>query len=302
MDLINGPAGGNVAARIAGTKVRMAGKTMFLPNNDVPFVVQKLTMEQINAIPRDRFAVSMIEPSMPLMSSSGIRKGRQNLSLRKQLRYRLRDQGGVIGFVSRTPPDMVQNETDGSKKYDTIITLLTQAIGVTKTARQSHRIALRNQNGIEPDSGIFYEPIDEDRLSDCILDIIEDYFGAGDTCKIIGKEYKLPAFCVLMHFYFIRIGFLKNKARQPFYLYLLKKVFGNAERFTAKTFNNYANEYKYVEEAFTNVTQLSIDFSKHPTPSGKLQDAFQEIGHVFYKSPYFDELRELRKCMDNWKI
>ena len=97
MDLINGPAGGNVAARIAGTKVRMARKTMFLPNNDVPFVVQKLTMEQINAIPRDRFAVSMIEPSMPLMSSSGIRKGHIHAAGFGQL-SREREERHVGGF------------------------------------------------------------------------------------------------------------------------------------------------------------------------------------------------------------
>ena len=49
-----------------GTKVKLAGRTAILPNDNVPFVVQRLTMGQINAIPKDRFAVSLIETPMAM--------------------------------------------------------------------------------------------------------------------------------------------------------------------------------------------------------------------------------------------
>ena len=47
-----GSAGGRALSRMQGTKVTLAGRTAFLPNDDVPFVMQKLTMGQINAIPK----------------------------------------------------------------------------------------------------------------------------------------------------------------------------------------------------------------------------------------------------------
>lgn len=39
-----GPAGGHGLSRMQGTKVMLAGRTAFLHNDDVPFVMQKLTM------------------------------------------------------------------------------------------------------------------------------------------------------------------------------------------------------------------------------------------------------------------
>ena len=38
-----GPAGGPSMSCSLGTKVTLAGRTAFLPNDDVPFVMQKLT-------------------------------------------------------------------------------------------------------------------------------------------------------------------------------------------------------------------------------------------------------------------
>ena len=43
-NFIGGPAGGYLRSRTLGTKVTLAGRTAFLPNDDVPFVMQKLTM------------------------------------------------------------------------------------------------------------------------------------------------------------------------------------------------------------------------------------------------------------------
>lgn len=68
---IGGPAGGHAPSRNLGTKVMVAGRSMILPNSEVPYVVQKLTMGQIAAIPKDQFAVSLMDPSMPVMSIAG---------------------------------------------------------------------------------------------------------------------------------------------------------------------------------------------------------------------------------------
>ena len=67
VDFIGGPAGGPPNSRALGTKVTLAGRTAILPNDNVPFVVQRLTMGQINAIPKDRFAVSLIETPMAVV-------------------------------------------------------------------------------------------------------------------------------------------------------------------------------------------------------------------------------------------
>lgn len=55
-----GPTGGHIS-RIEGVKVELAGRTAFLPNMEVPVVIQQLTAAQIKAIPQDRFAVSLVD-------------------------------------------------------------------------------------------------------------------------------------------------------------------------------------------------------------------------------------------------
>ena len=77
-----GPAGGHGLSRMQGTKVMLAGRTAFLPNDDVPFVFQRLTAGQINAIPRDRFSVALIEvPTRMGMAGPG-KKGRGGMAVK----------------------------------------------------------------------------------------------------------------------------------------------------------------------------------------------------------------------------
>ena len=121
MDIINGLAGSRVKSRMLGTKVLIAGKKIYLPNSDVP-IVQKLTMAQINAIPRDQFSVSFIEPSMVLKGRSGIKKGRTNLSLHRQQRFHSGGTNGVIGYINPMPLNEVRVEIDGTQTFDIIIT------------------------------------------------------------------------------------------------------------------------------------------------------------------------------------
>ena len=155
----------------------------------------------------------------------------------------------------------------------------------------------------EPDSGIFYSPIDDGSMSDCIKKAIAHFFGEKDTCKIVGKEYKPVAFCLLMHDYFIRMHIMKNTTRTPFCDYLQKRVLKDEMKFTSRTFTGYAQDHKDAIQDFTDSGKLKINFNVHAEPSGKpLQDAFHEIGYYFHNSGYFKHLREMRDNMKGFMI
>lgn len=121
-------------------------------------------------------------------------------------------------------------------------------------------------------------------------------------------------FCVMMHIFFKKIHFLKKEMRLQFSKFLQNKVFIGKSGFI-RSFNTYADKdiYKAFDE------QLDIkqcDFRKHPAPipsEEKPSDyhqrimldmglAYQEIGRVFQKSPYFIELKKLRKTVNEFVL
>ena len=301
-----GPAGGRALSRMQGTKVTLAGRTAFLPNDDVPFVMQKLTMGQINAIPRDRFAVSVVGvPTRKAMAGSG-KKGRGGMALKglQRMKNLTRPSGGVTGFV-RVPSDIISIEEDGTKQYTAMVTLIDQIKLKTESLYDTALRLSRNQrsNPPEKDSGLFYSPIDDGSMSDCIKKAIAHFFGEKETCKINGSEYKPAAFCVLMHDYFIRMHIMKNTTRTPFCEYLMKYVLRGDMTFTSRTFTSYANGYKDVEQDLVDPMRVRFNFNTHPEPSGKpIHEAFQEIGHFFHNSKYFTRLREMRDNMKGFMI
>ena len=301
-----GPAGGHGLSRMQGTKVMLAGRTAFLPNDDVPFVFQRLTAGQINAIPRDRFSVALIEvPTRMGMAGPG-KKGRGGIAVKglQRMKGLSRTGGGITGFV-RKPSGTIKVEVDGTKQYTAMITLIEQMKQNADSFLDTTLVLSRNQrnNPPEPDSGLFYSPIDDGSMSDCIKKAIAHFFGGKDTCKIYGKEYKPAVFCLLMHDYFIRMHILKNTTRTPFCEYLQKRVLKEEMMFTSRTFTGYANDYKDTEQDFIDSGKLKFNFNVHPEPSGKpLQDAFHEIGHYFHTSGYFKRLREMRNNMKEFMI
>ena len=300
---IGGSAGGHVPSRNLGTKVMVAGRSMILPNSEVPYVVQKLTMGQIAAIPKDRFAVSLMDPSMPVMAIAGDRKGGgKSLAIRIRQRHQATGSKGVVGFITQDPSKMINVGIDSTKEFTALISLINQAAQKSDMLRGKYRALSRTVTETPPtESGIFYAPIDEDELSDCILKIIERFYGTSDSTKIMGTDFKLGEFCVLMHFYFIRIGIMENKSRQPFANYLTKKVFGDEEKFTPRSFNNYAKSYENIEKDLTDSKGVKFNFEIRPNPSGKpVHDAFHEIGYNFHHSHFFEELRKLRKRMNEF--
>lgn len=305
VDFIGGPAGGPPNSRALGTKVTLAGRTAILPNDNVPFVVQRLTMGQINAIPKDRFAVSLIETPMA-MAVPGRGGGGRSSGLKFQIKRQARPakKDGVIRFV-RKPPVAIAAEVDGTKQYTAMITLIEQMKQNADSFLDTTLVLSRNQrnNPPEPDSGLFYSPIDDGSMSDCIKKAIAYFFGEKDTCKIVGKEYKPVAFCLLMHDYFIRMHIMKNTTRTPFCDYLQKRVLKDEMKFTSRTFTGYAQDHKDAIQDFTDSGKLKINFNVHAEPSGKpLQDAFHEIGYYFHNSGYFKRLREMRDNMRGFMI
>ena len=139
-----GPAGGLSMSRTLGTKVTLAGRTAFLPNDDVPFVMQKLTMGQIDAIPKDRFSVALIEvPTRMGMAGPG-KKGRGGMAVKglQRMKDLSRSGGGITGFV-RAPSVTVKVEEDGTKLHNTLISLAKRKEDKSMTNQMSAiRIAL----------------------------------------------------------------------------------------------------------------------------------------------------------------
>lgn len=262
-------------------------------------------MGQINAIPKDRFAVSLIETPIAMAApgrGGGGRSSGLKFQIKRQVRPAKRD--GVIRFV-RKPSAAIAAEADGTKQYTAMISLIEQMKQNADSFLDTTLVLSRNQrsNPPEPDSGLFYAPIDDGCMSDCIKKAIAHFFGEKETCKILGKEYKPVEFCMLMHDYFIRMHIMKNTTRTPFCEYLLKHVLKEEMQFTSRTFTKYAQDHKNAIQDFTDPSKLKIDFDYHPKPSGKpLQDAFHEIGYYFHNSKYFKHLREIRDNMKGFMI
>ena len=294
--------------RRLGTRVHLAGKIIYLPNRKVPRVVQKLTLDQIAAIPRDRYSVKVIEPMEPSkVTSVSKRRRMQLLARRERLRFH-----GCCGRANslkvlkvQTIPEEVSVETDRTKEYLTVIESLNLVIKETDRLYYENRELKRKLQIAPPeDSGIFFSPIDEGEMSDCIKKIILAFFGDNVIGKICGRIIKLVEFCLLMHCYFKYIHILKNKALKPFSDFLEKKVFPEESKFTARTFNNYANDPGFVklENSFNDKTKPKINFNHHPIPTGTLQDVFHEIGWNFHHSPYFIKLREQKNNITGFDI
>lgn len=294
-----------------GTKVQLAGKIVFLPNRKVPRAVQKLKLAQITAIPRDRYSVKVIDLTQPSKVIPVHKNRRMILSAHRE-RFRFWGRCGrafrASGFKvpeAQIVPETFNFKADSTKEYLTFIEIINQL------SKEGIRLYYENcelkrklNNDPPDDSGIFYPPVDEDKLSDCIRLIISQFFGNGIIGKICGRITKLVEFCMLMYCYFKYINILKNKALKPFSDYLEKKVFPEEAKFTAKTFNNYARKSTFVklEKDLTDKTRPKINFSHHPVPDGTLQDAFHEIGWNFHHSPYFDKLREQKNNITGFDI
>ena len=241
-----------------------------LPDKHNPVIVRVMTRSELATIPRDRYEVRVIRVMVPLLDN------------------------GEVG---------------GEEELMVAITNVKLLEKQLKVFRQNLRSRLRGNNGGGggPSSTIlFNSPVNEDMMSDCIMNVMEDFFHGEENCTICNKEYSIMEFCVLMHIYFKYIGFLKNKSRLSYSNFLQEKVFASKSKLGVRTYNTYANKeaYKTLEKQLKN---MEVDFNKHPKlpPDLKesiLKPAFQEIGWAFQHSRYFIDLIELRNDLQKFKI
>lgn len=241
-----------------------------LPDKHNPVIVRVVTRSELTAIPRDRYEVRVIKVMVPLQDN------------------------GEVG---------------GEEELMVAITNVKLLEKQLKTFRQNLRSRLRGNNGggDGPSSTIlFNSPVNEDMMSDCIMNVMEDFFHGEENCTICNKEYSIMEFCVLMHIYFKYIGFLKNKSRLSYSKFLQEKVFASKSKLGERTYNTYANKeaYKTLEKQLKN---MEVDFNKHPKLPPDLKESilkpvFQEIGWAFQHSRYFIDLIELRNDLQKFKI
>lgn len=263
----------------------------WMPTGTVPKTVRKLSYEKYNpvvfrvmkrseldAIPRDRYDVKVIKVIVPLHETG---------------------------------------EVEGEEELLVAITNSEQLTKRLKTLRQNMRIRIRDNNGgggNPPSSNPFREPIDQHKMADCILQVMDDFFHGEDKCTICDKEFSNMEFCVMTHIFLKKIHFLKKETRLQFSKFAQKRVFAGKSGFI-RSYNTYAGKdiYKDFEK------QLDIkqfNFKNHPVPippekkstdfhQRMIQDmslAFQEIGRAFQKSPYFKELKELKETLNEFVL
>jgi hypothetical protein len=296
------------------TEVTLAGGKVLLPTKSTSSVLQILTKAQIQAIPKDKYSVTLLDmPTKPVVTvvptPLGYDRQRRQRTLRKILQgKRIARFGG--GSASRMARDIITraaHEDSATQFYTALVSKLEKA---KKDAEELYMENRRNTrcggDGDPQEENLFYEPIDKYLMSDCIIKAKTHFFGDSDRCKLHGHEFKLAEFCLFIYYYFIRINILENKARQPFSEYMRKEVLRAEKAFTDKTFNNYAKNYEKREKDFTDPDQLSINFRVKPMPDTKnpkpLLYAFQEIGHFFHKSDYFADLRKVREQMIDFDL
>ena len=306
----SGRAGGLPHSRALGTKVMLAGRTAFLPNDNVPFVMQKLTKGQIDAIPKNKFTVSLIEPvRTPVLSKRGYgRSGKGTISHLQRMKTLASPDGGggSVSFVRRSLGDIKLEDKNGTETYNTIVSMVAKVQEKVDVMYDQYLVLSRNQREtpLKQDSGIFCSPVDEGCMTDCIKKAICHFFGNNDTGRIVGRECKLVLFCLLMHDYFVRAKILNNETYTPFCNYLLENVLTEREKtFTPRTFTNCANDHKEERRSFDDPEKLHIDFDIHPkASSNQVRDAFHEIGNFFHTSDYFTHLRTLQTNMAKFRL
>jgi len=249
-----------------------------LPDERNPVIVRALTRSELAAIPRDRYEVRVISVRIPTLDT------------------------GEVG---------------GEEELVVAITNTEQLARQLKKVRQNLRKRLRDNNGGggPPSSeNPFKDPINQYLMADCVIQVMEDFFHGEDKCTICDQKYNNMEFCVMMHIFFKKIHFLKKETRLQFSKFLQNKVFAGKSGFI-RTFNTYADKDIYSDFE----DQLDIEqynFKKRPAsipPEMKPSDyhqrmmldmslAFQEIGWAFQKSPYFKELKELKKTVNEFVL
>lgn len=241
-----------------------------LPDINNPVIRRVLTRREIADIPKDRYVVKMLGPVK-----------RHHRAMNRQ--------------------DKME------EKIVVVIQLAEQLKKEMKAIRNEYRKKKRKSgSGFIPSTNLFHAPIDEDKMADCIVKIVDDFFHDDDKCTVFDKTYNRMEFCVLMHIFFDYIHILNKKNRLPYSKFLQEKVFTGKSEFGERTYNTYASK-DFFEDFKKEIKDSTISFKNHPippkVPDGKfLLRSFQEIGWAFHHSDYFEELRNLNKKIQTFDI
>ena len=242
-----------------------------LPTESSPAVVCQLTRRQIEAIPRDRYSVFVIDHLFP---------------------------------VHRIDPSPSLEE-----QVKVLITLIDQVKESGESLLVSSRRRDRDKGsggGGKPPVNPFLPPITADAMSDCIAGVIFSFFEGSDSCTICNRKLNLKEFCVMMHVFFREIGILENESRSAFSEFLNQSVLTDGERFTTKTFNNYAENNAF-KRFCSELEHHKVRFDGHPVVMHKsdlsiLRLPFQEIGYTFLHTHYFERLRKIKQNASRFDI
>ena len=251
------PARGDSRSRNLYETTLPTERKIILPTLSNPVVVQRLTRQQIAAIPRDKYAVRVIRHFAYRNRKNRIKKGG------------LHEELVVVVKIIKQAQSLLD---EIHSKYQTLNTT-------------------GGGGNIPPEFDIFRSPIDEDKMADCIFKVKEGFFGCHDTCTIGKKECNITDFCLLVHFAFRKMNLLNNYFRKPFCEYLQAKVLMNDEKLKVKNFNNYANSkaYKKLEKDLAHECfNLEERLPKHENP---LFLTCHDIARAFHESKYFSQLR-----------
>ena len=161
--------------------------------------------------------------------------------------------------------------------------------------------------GSTPGTRIFNRLVDEDKLADCIIQIVNKLFHGEKECEICKIGFNVYEFFLLTHYYFDYIKILEKKTQLAFCEYLNNKVFAGKNKVGVRNFNNYVKKdvYTNFEELLKNNKNIKFDSRPElprPKTENRLLAPFQEIGWKFQHSDYFDKLRRQKEIVASFKI
>lgn len=264
----------NVSAKLKtthGGARRMAGTSIFLPTDEAPAVVQRLTHSEIAAIPRDRFSVKVYR-------SFGVREvvGPSQIKTRTGTRKR--------NFRAAHYREM---------RFKTLIELIEKSKEVANDLEKDYN-SNNNDDDPTPPSGIFKPVIDEDGMAACILEAKRAFMGSDKTVTLCGHRCDITDFCIIVFCVLAKTNFLASTAQSKFCEYLKDKVlYDKAPK--ARTFNNHFNN-KY-SDFISKTAQYNIDTTKAPEQRFRgnfVYMACYNIMKTFQNTEYFGNLRKQR--------
>ena len=242
-----------------------------LPNKEYPLMTRCISQRTLDEAPKDIYRVKALSPATDIDSIHNVSKDKEELV----------SDTIVLVKVLIQNLELIRNVILSMKRYDNIV------------------------NSQKP-SRLFHAPLNEDKLSECIINVMDIFFHGEKNCTICDRNYSHAEFFVLVHIFFSHIAILKKDSNLSFSNFLKENVYAGKPAFSDRTFRTYAQKdiFKKLKQ---DVKKIKLSFNRRPTqpetPDGKfLIRAFQEIGWAFQNSEYFKEIRLLKEQLQIFVI